>query len=326
MKLTDLKNLTQQVSVTDSADAQAQVQNVLRAMGYDPSAFYQELEMESRLVDTHRDVSYSNAQLSLHSHSFYELLYCRSNCGAEYLVGADRYRLQKGDIVFVPPGISHRPLLPENMTLPYKRYVLWLSPEFIREFGSLLTVIPEEKSNYCTLLRTDGTKWSFLEELFLRGVREAEKRELGWEAAVVGNTITLLTHLTRAVADRSASPLTAEKPILMDRLIAYIEDHLAEHITLADTAKKFFISSSTISQLFRQKMGVSFYRYVTQRRLISAKELILTGRALEEVSRLVGFTDYSAFYLAFRQEYGISPRRYRTLQENGSRGFVKESS
>ena len=314
MKLSDLKKLTQHVSFTDSAASQAQVQNFLRSMGYDPSAFYQELEMDSFLVDTHRDTSYSNAQLNLHSHAFYELLYCASTCGAEYLVGSDRYRLQKGDIIFIPPGISHRPLLPESMTQPYKRYVLWLSPEFIQNFSRLLTAVPTVKPPYSTLLRTAGTKWSYLEEWFLQGIREAEKQKPGWEAAVVGNTVTLLTHLLRAVDDRSAS-LSAEKPVLLDRLMAYMEDHLSERITLEDTARKFYISPSTISQLFRQKMGVSFHRCVTQRRLIAAKELILGGTALEDVSRQVGFSDYSAFYRAFRQEYGISPRQFRTISK-----------
>ena len=324
MKLSDLKKLTQHVSFNDSAASQAQVHDFLRSMGYDPSGFYQELEMDSSLVDTHRDTSYSNAQLSLHSHAFYELLYCASSCGAEYLVGADRYRLQKGDIIFVPPGISHRPLLPEHMDQPYKRYVLWLSPEFILWFSRLLPEIPASQSAYCTLLRTAGTKWSFLEGLFLQGIREAEKRKSGWEAAVVGNTVTLMAHLMRAVDDRSAS-LTAEKPVLLDRLMAYIEEHLSQHISLPDTARKFYVSPSTVSQLFRQKMGVSFYRCVTQRRLIAAKELILSGKALEDISRQVGFADYSSFYRAFRQEYGISPRQYRTLQDAGSRVFGKES-
>ena len=61
-------------------------------------------------------------------------------------------------------------------------------------------------------------------------------------------------------------------------------------------------------------MGVSFYRCVTQRRLIASKALILQGIPLEQVSERVGFADYSGFYRAFRQEYGISPRQYRRMQ------------
>ena len=43
----------------------------------------------------------------------------------------------------------------------------------------------------------------------------------------------------------------------------------------------------------------------------AAKALIESGIPMENVGHLVGFTDYSAFYRAFRQEYGISPRQYR---------------
>lgn len=72
----------------------------------DPSAIYQELMMTTPYAQTHRDVSYANDTVSLHSHEFYELLLCRSDCSLEYLVGTDRYSLQKGDIVFIRPGVS----------------------------------------------------------------------------------------------------------------------------------------------------------------------------------------------------------------------------
>ena len=97
--------------------------------------------------------------------------------------------------------------------------------------------------------------------------------------------------------------------------MAYIEMNLAEKITIRDTAKHFYVSESTIRQTFRQKMGVSFHHCLTQRRLIAAKQLIEGGCVLEQVAAQTGFSDYSSFYRAFRQEYGISPRQYRTMQE-----------
>jgi len=62
-------------------------------------------------------------------------------------------------------------------------------------------------------------------------------------------------------------------------------------------------------------MKVSFYHFVTQRRLISAKTLILDGVSAETASAKVGFGDYSTFYRAFKREYGISPMEYRKLME-----------
>ena len=142
---------------------------------------------------------------------------------------------------------------------------------------------------------------------------EAENQAAGWQAAVLGNTITLLTMLGRSIQERTASVLKAEKPDLLNEVLAYIETNLGNKITLEDTAKHFYVSVSTITQLFRQKMGTSFYRCVTQRRLIAAKIKIGQGESLEDVSRAVGFTDYSSFYRAFKKEYGITPRQYTQL-------------
>ena len=322
MKLTELQNLIQKLNVSNQQiQTMRNHQELLNQVGLEPGKFYQELEMESRFVDTHRDVSHSNANVNLHSHSFYELLYCTNSCDAEYLVGSERYRLQKGDIIFIAPGVSHRPLLPKEMTVPYQRDVMWISQEFM---DVLATDFPEVDISHlcCTgLLRANQSRQELLGTLFRHGVREAENRRPGWELAVAGNTTMLLIQIYRAFLNRSAEPLQAEKPELPDLVMAYVEEHLAQKITLAEVAHHFYVSESSISQHFRKKLGVSFYRYVTQRRLISAKALIESGLHLETVSEQVGFTDYSTFFRAFKQEYGISPRQYRKLQDGSDQNM-----
>lgn len=292
---------------------QTQRSKYVQQMGLDPGTIYQELEMESDYVDTHRDVSFAGSPVNLHSHDFYELLYCCNTCGAEYLVGTERYRLQKGDVILIPPGLSHRPLLPDSMAEPYIRIVLWISREFM---ANILRSFPEvliSKTSYSVLLRTAGTPWESLEELFLKGAKIAQESSDESRLLLIGNTITLLAHLRQAFLDRAAGRIKAEKPELLDRIMTYIEQNLSRHITLTDTAKAFYVSESTVSHIFRNKLGVSFYRFVTQRRLIAAKVLIQEGSILEQVAEQVGFSDYSSFYRAFKQEYGISPRQFRKL-------------
>ena len=311
MKLSEIKKVTGTLGTSAvNGDQKAFIES-LKAFGIDPGDFYQELEMESRYVDTHRDSSTSNSNVNLHSHAFYEILYCRNTCGAEYLVGSDRYRLHKGDVLLIPPGISHRPLLPEAMAVPYKRYVLWISLEFVK---ILKENFPEEtlyQINHSHLIRTSGTQWECLGEKIRQGVLESENRYPGWEVSIVANTMQVLVMLRRAVLDRTTREMTAEQPELLDQVMAYIEQHLSEKISLAEVSKHFYVSESTISQLFRRKMGVSFYRCVTQRRLIAAKSMILNGELLDTVSVQTGFSDYSTFYRAFKSEFGISPRQFR---------------
>ena len=314
MKLDDLKKIAARLPYPAQAESQTQLHRVLREMGLDPANLYQELEMTSRYADTHQDTSYGHSVVQLHSHAFYEIIFCRNSCGAEYLVGAERFRLQKGDIVLVPPGISHCPLLPEQMTMPYIRDVVWVSMDLIGMLRQRFSSENIRRLNNGHLLRTAGTKWEYLGELIHSGVREAENRAPGWDVAVIGNTIMLMAHLKRAFEDAGTIPLQAEEPELLDRALAYVEAHLGEKITLEETARYLYVSESTVRQVFRRKMGISFHRCVTQRRLIAAKTLILDGVSLEAVGEQVGFADYSSFYRAFRQEYGISPRQYRKRQ------------
>ena len=312
MKIDEVRDLSR-MNWPRTEEGHRQMLEYLRGRGIDPSNVYQELEMSSRYVNTHRDTSYSNATVNLHSHNYTEVLFCRTSAGVEYLIGSNRYRLQKGDIVYVPPGVSHRPILPEKMTVPYERDVLWISQEFLEHMLKMFPDDTASRRDHSVPIRTAGTRWEFLGELFRTGVLEEEAKRPGWEMTVMGNTMMILANMKRIYIERSAGTMKAEKPELLDRITAYIERNYAGHITIDDLARRFYVSNSTISHLFKQKMGVSLYRYITQRRLIAAKLLIAEKVPMEEISRRVGFVDYSTFYRAFKQEYGISPRQFSQM-------------
>ena len=315
MKIDDVRKLAT-FDLQYTPEDQQRLHTVLQSLGIDPNHLYQELEMSSRFVNTHRDTTYSNAMVSLHSHTFYELLCCRSSGQIEYLIGSDRYRLQKGDIIFIPPGISHRPIFPDQMDEPYIRDVIWISQEFMTALEESFPSPISRNSSHYVMIRTAGTRWDFLTEMFQNGVREEWHKQPNWEAVVSANTMMILSYLERAYTEHSGGTLTTEKPQLLDRITAYVENHFTEHITVNDLARRFYVSESTISHLFKQKMGVSLYRYITQRRLIAAKLLIADKQPMEEIAHRLGFSDYSTFYRAFKQEFGISPRQYRSMQDN----------
>ena len=311
MKLSEIEQLKTLTSQIPKERLTAEyIRKLAKDAGINVDDAYQELEMEDLYVDTHEDPGSSNEVIQLHSHNYYEILYiCSGNI--QYLIRSERYRIQKGDIIIVPPGVSHQPILSEGHKEPYKRYVLWLSSDFIK---GITPLFPENDFLCPKLLRTSGTRWSSISHKFYSGIMETQHKNPGWKSALYGNTMELVTMLYRAVSDKESMHLKSEMPELLDKILVFIEEHLSEEITLDDTGKRFFVSRSTISNIFRKELGISFYRYVTQRRLVAAKNYILDGMAMDQISEKVGFSDYSSFYRAFKGEYGISPRQFKEQQ------------
>ena len=318
MKLAELMDQARQAA-GNTQDMLALKQK-LDDLGIHLENIYQELEMNSSYVDSHRDISFVGESVQPHSHSFFELICCCGCDQVQYLLGSQRYRLQRGDVILIPPGISHCPLFPQTMQRPYERIVMWINAEMLGQFYEKwpeLDIVGQRSSHY--LLRTAGTYW---EDVVMGGFQkccgESEKRFPGWEAALYGGTVSLLTQISRALNDDRCPP-ASEHTELLDELLAYVAEHLKERISIAGAARHILVSESTVTHLCRKRLGVSFYRYVTRQRLMEARKYMQQGLPLGQIWEQAGFCDYSAFYRAFKQEYGISPREYRNLQEGNAR-------
>jgi AraC family transcriptional regulator len=98
------------------------------------------------------------------------------------------------------------------------------------------------------------------------------------------------------------------------RVLAYVEEHLAEDIFVADLANVACLSVFHFTRAFAGSMGVPPHRYLSQRRLESAKAMIAMGRAsLSEIALESRFSSQSSFTRAFRRATGVTPAEYRRI-------------
>lgn len=270
---------------------------------------YQEIEMDSPTVDAHQDISYTGDYVMQHSHLYYEIIYCVQG-NIEYLLGVQRYQIQQGDIIIAPPGIIHCPILPKHPEIPYKRHVICISPAFADTLRNANSEILDFRD--AIVLRTMGTQWEYLSTFFSSVIEESEKKLPGWEVCLGGNTAQLVALIGRAIHELNTVK-NNPKSSLLEKILDYMQNNLSIKLSINDTAQYFHISASTLTHLFHKEMGISFYRCLTQRRLVEAKNLIAQEYSMEDIALAVGFQEYSAFYRAFKNEYGISPMQYKKL-------------
>ena len=98
----------------------------------------------------------------------------------------------------------------------------------------------------------------------------------------------------------------------LGRVLAYVEEHLAEDISVADLANVACLSIFHFTRVFAATMGMPPHRYVSQRRLESAKAMIAAGHAsLAEIAHSCLFSSQSSFTRAFGRATGMTPAEYR---------------
>jgi AraC family transcriptional regulator len=145
----------------------------------------------------------------------------------------------------------------------------------------------------------------------------------GTEASpYVETAAKLLTmYITRALLTRRA-PLTALRqgglpPSILGRACGYMESRLRENPSLQDIAATADLSAGHFSLAFKQSMGVPPHTWMRRQRIEKAKTLLRDTRLdMSEIAARIGYSNQSAFGVAFRRETGLIPtqwRRYRLV-------------
>ena len=96
------------------------------------------------------------------------------------------------------------------------------------------------------------------------------------------------------------------------KLTQYIEEHLADEVSLSSLAQLVHLSPYHFSRAFKQSFGMPPHRYLTSRRIERAKALLAGHNwSVTEIGLEVGFSEASSFTNAFRKFTGETPTGYR---------------
>jgi AraC family transcriptional regulator len=113
-------------------------------------------------------------------------------------------------------------------------------------------------------------------------------------------------------------PLRGGLPVRQQkRLVEFIEEHLAEDISLATLAELVDLSVYHFARAFKQSFGMPPHRYHMARRMDRARTLLQrSALSVTQIGIQIGFRETSSFTRAFRRFTGPTPTEYRRQRED----------
>ena len=265
---------------------------------------------------------YNNEKtMSIHIHDCYEVYFSISG-GKQFLIDDRMYEVEPGDIFFINQYESH--YLSKVDETNHMRVVISIYPEYLKRFSTDQTDL-----NYCFTHRDPvwGHRLSLAGDESKRFIyyvhKLSEERGFGQDVLDQAVFLELMTFLNAVFLSRCTQgedlgqegTQTAPGPChsQVGEILDFINQHLAEDITIPVLAAHFYLSGFYLCKIFKDATGTTINRYITAKRISRAKVLLAEGHSVADACSLCGFGDYSNFLKSFTRVVGISPKKYASF-------------
>ena len=100
-------------------------------------------------------------------------------------------------------------------------------------------------------------------------------------------------------------------------VMTWVDAHLAEPLSLGAIAAHLSLSPATTTRLFTAAFSMPPARFLRERRIARAADLLTTTRnRIETIAEDCGFHSRSHFTRVFSQHMGVGPAQYRRIRRN----------
>lgn len=153
-------------------------------------------------------------------------------------------------------------------------------------------------------------------EIFAEQKREkARKYGAVWSEIEELDTYEAVTVYMKKIVDHIADSMEIEKVgsshKMVNQLLEYIEENYQRDIGLNELAEQAGLNPAYLSILFKEEVGQSYVKYLTNLRVNKAKALLDKGYKVVEVSEMVGYSNYRYFCDIFKKCVGKTPNEYK---------------
>lgn len=99
------------------------------------------------------------------------------------------------------------------------------------------------------------------------------------------------------------------------KVVQYVRHHYQKRLTVKEIAHAVHLSKEYLSSKFHAEMGITLPAYISQQKIIGAKELLsCTDMTLVEIAEFLSFSSQSYFQAVFKRLTGQTPLEYRRTE------------
>lgn len=227
-------------------------------------------------------------------HPYYEILYYISG---NALLFTEKFeaKLEEKSLIIIPKECYHKFKICDQKNYTRLFIHFTLAPKFEALYKDIFSDIK---------IITPNTYTANIIERILEILSNSVYNEL--EENLINSAFPML------LAELAATPLHSQPILRQDgqlitECIKFIDNRFCTKISVLDIAREMGVSPSTLHLCFKEHLGTSVYRYITEKRLIHAHKQISKGKSPTKIYADCGYNDYPTFYKAYKKKFGTNP-------------------
>lgn len=248
--------------------------------------------------------------MKYHYHNFYKLLIHIQGAITYHIEGND-YALTPYDTLLISPGEIHKPEATQPST--YERVIAYISDSFFETMEKYDTSLKKcfedakkTKSHVIRFLSPSIELMHIIDTLKSCYTSQFYGCEL-LKRIKLQEYLILLNQNLQSGSHALLVPATANEKIC--QVIEYINENINSDLSITKIAETLYLHPSYLMHLFKKETGYTIGKYISDKRLFMANQLIAAGKPITEACYLSGYQNYSTFYHAYKTRYGSSPKR-----------------
>lgn len=251
-------------------------------------------------------------KVRMHYHNGYEIFFFKK-ATAQLLINHQVCAIRDGDILLINPYIMHTAyrLAPGFYERYYINIATGLVWQALQRLG-LESVQKQIGASAHLLLNTGASLNLQMQSRFEVIYHQFTRHPAFWQERMAGEMALLLGDIEEHCQTSQAPGIRQINETSLNKILAYIDDHLHAQISLEDLEQQFYVTRFHICRLFRKETGLTFSQYVNRKKIIIAQQILNNSTAsVTEACQASGFHHLQYFTKVFKEVTQLTPSEYQ---------------